>query len=63
VFEPLVSEALLSKLDEAFPLVLGPSMPHRELDQLIGKRQVIGYLKRLHEEGELQPDGFPMVEE
>jgi len=63
VFEPLVSEELIARLESSFPLTPTSSMSHRELDQLIGRQQVIAYLKRLHEDGELQPDGFPVVEE
>jgi len=50
VFQPIVTEELIKKLQETFPGIPLRSMSHREIDQLIGNQEVIAYLQMLLEE-------------
>jgi len=49
VFQPLVTEKLLTKLRGVFPAAASRGMTHREVDHLIGQQEVIDYLQRLLE--------------
>lgn len=48
--DPLVSDALLKRLEVAFPCNFDRSMTHREMDHTIGHQEVRDYLRRLHAE-------------
>jgi hypothetical protein len=48
---PLVTDALIAKLDEIFPRDPKASMSHREVDHLIGQQMVVEMIKRWREEG------------
>ena len=50
MFEPLVTETLIKKLEDTFPSNPLRSMTHRELDVMIGQQEVVAYLKMLLDE-------------
>jgi len=48
---PLVSEELFEHLVQTFSCEFRAHMSHREMDQMLGRQEVIGYLRRLYQEG------------
>lgn len=50
MLQPIVTEQLLSQLQDVFPAAPSRSMTIREVDHLIGQQEVIAYLQRLLEE-------------
>ncbi|MEB3320167.1 MAG: hypothetical protein VKI63_04425 [Cyanobium sp.] len=54
MLQPLVTDALIDKLKAVFPDAPGRSMSHREIDHWIGQQEVLNYLRKLHEEQEIE---------
>ena len=50
MLQPLVTEQLIARLQDVFPVAPSRHMTTRELDHLIGHQEVVSYLQRLLEE-------------
>jgi hypothetical protein len=48
--DPLVADALLRRLEVAFPLNIDRSMSQRQVDHVIGQGEVVNFLRRIHKE-------------
>tara|TARA_R100000458_G_C8231627_1_gene213160 strand:- start:79 stop:264 length:186 start_codon:yes stop_codon:yes gene_type:complete len=61
VIQQLVTPELIERLDEVFPAVPDASMSHREIDQQIGTRQVVTYIKMLLKDQNSEPINLEAV--
>lgn len=50
MLQPLVTEQLIARLQDVFPVAASRHMTTREVDHLIGQQEVVSYLQRLLEE-------------
>lgn len=55
MLQPLVTDALIEKLQTVFPSQPSRSMGQRDVDFLIGQQEVISYLVKLREEQNTEP--------
>lgn len=55
VLQPIVTDALIQRLQELFPAVASRAMSHRDIDHWIGQQEVISYLAKLQEEQKSDP--------
>jgi hypothetical protein len=55
VLQPLVTEALIKRLEDVFPSAPTRATLHREVDFGIGQQEVIGYLRQLLIDQQTEP--------